>query len=700
MLPDTPRIHSRLDLLHLVTREFNSSLEITSVLNRVLTATVASVGASDASLSLFDPDGNLESFIRVTGFQTRQLDPAMVDAIHKHGLVSWVKKRQQAILIDDTSADKRWYTNKDNADVSSSSSAIAVPVQSLEQFLGVLTITASERNYFDDNDLAMLTIIGDQAAFAIANARLFKAEQHRRRLADILASIARTINSTLDLNEVLNLILKHLALVIDYDSSSILLFDDNRENLVVRAARGFDNIEDALSVTLTDLKKTINYQAIIHKTPIVIADVDKEPGWIKSSSSRKVRSWIGAPLITRNKVIGMLTVDSHDVNKYTAENAREVAAFADQAATAVANAQTVTLLQNAEASYTALFENSTDVIIITNYQGKILNANRKVCQILSNQKEGIIGQDIAVINPQLKDYLLEQTEQLKAQEDISIELDVQDTEGQTISLEIHGHQVTFSGIVCVQWTGRDISARRETEKMRQDLVNMLVHDLRGPVGNLINVIEMLPMLVASVNESPAFQNILDMARRSGQEVRDLIDSLLDVGLLEQGEIPLQRNPVIFNEIMEAVEEQIEPRASAKETEVTFHPLPKTPVMWVDGSMIRRVLINLIDNAIKYTPYGGQVSAKTTVSGDTLYVTVSDNGPGIGKSDQAHIFEKFSRVASTSKKASGVGLGLAFCKLAVEAHGGTINVESEGKPGKGSMFLIALPIISEPDESWN
>lgn len=693
MLSDTPRIHSRLDLLYLVTREFNTGLDINLVLNRVLTATVASVGASDASLSLFDTKGILETFIPITGFQMQQISPATVEAIHERGLVSWVTKSKEPILINDTNNDERWYQNKRSDELVNTNSAIAVPIQAPdhpEQLLGVLTITASEPNYFDESDLSMLTIIADQAAFAIANARLFEAEQHRRRVADILASIAHTINSTLDLNEVLGLILKHLALVIDYDSSSILLYDETGKTLAVRAARGFEDMEDALSVSLPEIPDTPHYNAVRYKTPIVIGDVDLEPGWVKSSSSKNVRSWIGAPLVARNKVIGLLTVDSHQINKYSAENAKEVAAFADQAATAVANAQTVAMLQNAEASYTALFEHSTDAIIITDYQGEILNVNGKVSQLLLSPKTDLIGSYISKINPELQAYLTEHTEELKALAEVSLEIEVFDVNDAPTPLEVQGRQVHYSGTDCVQWAGRDISARKEAEKMRQDLVNMLVHDLRGPVGNLINVIEMLPMLIDSANESPAFQNILEMARRSGQEVRDLIDSMLDVGLLEQGEIPLQRNPVILSDMVEAVYEQVEPRASAKETELIFQPLPDAPVLFIDGGMIRRVLINMVDNAIKYTPNQGTVTLTTELIDNVLHFAVSDNGPGISKADQTHIFDKFSRVDHASK-ISGVGLGLAFCKLATEAHGGTISVESDDIPGQGSIFRITVPI---------
>jgi signal transduction histidine kinase len=133
-------------------------------------------------------------------------------------------------------------------------------------------------------------------------------------------------------------------------------------------------------------------------------------------------------------------------------------------------------------------------------------------------------------------------------------------------------------------------------------------------------------------------------------------------------------------------------------ELVFNPLPENiPEIWVDQSMIRRVLINLIDNAIKYTPPEGQVSLTTLLEGDTVRFGVKDNGPGISQADQARIFNKFSRVDHSANAPTGVGLGLAFCKLAAEAHGGSISIESEGIPGQGSTFYLTIPIIEPPAE---
>jgi signal transduction histidine kinase len=114
-------------------------------------------------------------------------------------------------------------------------------------------------------------------------------------------------------------------------------------------------------------------------------------------------------------------------------------------------------------------------------------------------------------------------------------------------------------------------------------------------------------------------------------------------------------------------------------------------VWLDSSLIRRVLINLVNNAIKYTPGEGHVSLSTQLTKETLHFAVSDDGPGISPVDQARIFDKFSRVECLANAATGVGLGLAFCKLAVEAHRGAIAVESENISGKGSIFHVDIPL---------
>jgi signal transduction histidine kinase len=161
--------------------------------------------------------------------------------------------------------------------------------------------------------------------------------------------------------------------------------------------------------------------------------------------------------------------------------------------------------------------------------------------------------------------------------------------------------------------------------------------------------------------------------------------------LEQGKAPLQRALINLNRLLQAVQEQLLPQATVKKMNLAIQPVPETAEVWLDSHLIQRVLLNLLGNAIKYTPNEGHISLAVELTTEALHFTVADDGPGIKKADQGHIFDKFSRVDYSANAPAGVGLGLAFCKLAVEAHQGRITVESEGIPGQGSAFHIAIPL---------
>ena len=180
---------------------------------------------------------------------------------------------------------------------------------------------------------------------------------------------------------------------------------------------------------------------------------------------------------------------------------------------------------------------------------------------------------------------------LKHWREVSLELEVLDSYRQTVSLEFKARQVHYAGRDCVQWVGRDISSRKEAEKLRQDLLNMVIHDLRGPIGNLINTIELLPMIMASTDDPATIDRLLDLAMQTSQEVKDLVDSMLDVSRLEQGEVPLQPEMVGIEELVAAVEKQVTPRAESKAMVLTIEPVPEIPPVWLDSNMIRRVLVS-------------------------------------------------------------------------------------------------------------
>jgi two-component system, NtrC family, sensor histidine kinase KinB len=191
--------------------------------------------------------------------------------------------------------------------------------------------------------------------------------------------------------------------------------------------------------------------------------------------------------------------------------------------------------------------------------------------------------------------------------------------------------------------------------------------------------------------------VLSIAIRSTERMQRLINSLLDINRLEAGQPIILRTQVQVIPLLHEVMESIQPVTSSKRQKVQVEARGSLPDLWVDEDMIRRVLINLLENATKFTPMEGRISlgAEEERHGENQWVRfwVQDTGPGIPESAQESVFIKFTRL-NIENFPKGLGLGLAFCKLAVKAHGGKIWVDS--KTGAGSRFSFTVPAREAQD----
>jgi signal transduction histidine kinase len=235
-----------------------------------------------------------------------------------------------------------------------------------------------------------------------------------------------------------------------------------------------------------------------------------------------------------------------------------------------------------------------------------------------------------------------------------------------------------------------LAAQRERDTLRDNLTNMIVHDLRSPAGTISNSLQLLGNLAQSAESDQATQ-LVDIASRAAQRLMSLVDSLLDIGRLEAGQELTNRHPASVKALIQAAVDQLALFSRRKQMYVTVECPEYLPVVMADGGMIERVLVNLINNALKFTPAGRELTVAADFDDEFVYVRVRDTGPGIPKEYQRQIFDRFTR-ARDRKDMDGFGLGLAFCRLAVEAHGGSIWVEDS--EGEGSVFIFTLPLSKE------
>jgi signal transduction histidine kinase len=193
------------------------------------------------------------------------------------------------------------------------------------------------------------------------------------------------------------------------------------------------------------------------------------------------------------------------------------------------------------------------------------------------------------------------------------------------------------------------------------------------------------------DDKETVHTVLKIAENSTDRIQRLVSSLLDVSRLESGQPVADQKAIDPIPMITKVVVDVEPVAKGRRQSIRVDLPKELPAIWVDEDMARRVLINLIENASKFTPPDGKLETGARQEGDWVHLWVKDNGPGISATDQDRIFDKFTRLRGTNKP-GGLGIGLAFCRLAVLGHGGRIWIESE--QGKGSVFHFTFPVATQ------
>ena len=242
---------------------------------------------------------------------------------------------------------------------------------------------------------------------------------------------------------------------------------------------------------------------------------------------------------------------------------------------------------------------------------------------------------------------------------------------------------------------RDNTEQIHTEQIRRDFVANVSHELRTPLTAIQGAAEVL--LEGALNSPEDARRFVEMIQRQSARLKQLSQDLLDLSIIESGRKKPQSGPVLASELAEDIMSTMQEVAIKHEVQLEAHLHQENLQFQADQSQIAEALINLVDNAIKYSGKGGRVILSIQEKDDQVYLSVEDNGPGIEAEHLPRLFERFYRVDSNrSRQMGGTGLGLAIVKHLVQARGGRVTVESE--PGVGSTFTIIIPRIERQEDS--
>jgi two-component system phosphate regulon sensor histidine kinase PhoR len=334
----------------------------------------------------------------------------------------------------------------------------------------------------------------------------------------------------------------------------------------------------------------------------------------------------------------------------------------------------------------AVLNSSTDAVLAVDGEGQIALANAAAERLFSRSQEELVGSRFAWAMPDEQVLGALKASHDEARPETRL---VERPRGQ--HLQVTAAPITGGGEWAALVVFHDVTEARRLEETRRDFVANVSHELRTPLAAIKSVIETLSS--GALDDRAAAQDFLSRADAEVERLVQIVEELLELSRLESGQAPLAKESVDMGAVLTQAVERLRPQAEKQGLSLGLEVSPDLPSLVGDGERLERAVVSLIDNAVKFTPSGGSVSVSASFRDDAVTVEVSDTGVGIASEDLPHVFERFYKA---DRARGGTGLGLAVVKHTVEAHGGSVGVESE--PGKGSTFRFSIPTTTTSSDT--
>ncbi len=659
-----------------------------ATLQNVLDVSTTLTSAEHGSLFLLDSSGAVtHSILRreVTPEERRLL----LDLVMSKGLASWVAHHRQPALITDITQDDRWVRLP--AEPYLVRSVLAAPISSGAILLGILTLTHSQPGHFDAGHVELMQAAADQMALAVRNAQIFDVQ---RRMADrqiTLYEVLSAVSEQRSPDAVARAAVDAIVGFAGWSDVAIARLDPDGQQWVISAAGGklAQATQYRFSINRGIIGRALR-TALTQNVPDVHSDPDYEVG------HAAIHSELAVPIHRSGRVMGVLNLESSQLAAFNADDVVLAESLADAIALAMENARLFQTIQNERSQLQALIKSTRDGVVLIGMNQRVLVINETALQLLrlTGQPEEWIGYSLVHLarplrrrSPAVMRAVLDEIRRIQRGDEPpgEGEYDVPPRTIHWFNLPVLSGDTPLGRLLVL----RDVTDERAVERLREDMTRTMVHDLRNP---LTSIVTSFSLLTNGAFGELAFQQreILEAAQRSSLRMKGLVDSILDVSRLESQQMPLKHDEFALADLVAETFQMQAALAGEKSIRLESDAPFSLPHAWADAGLISRVLQNLVGNAIKFTPPGGVVRVTAQPAEKegriVLQVSVSDTGAGIPPEIQSRLFQKFVTGRQIGR---GSGLGLAFCKLAIEAHGERIWVEST--PGQGATFTFNLPI---------
>jgi PAS domain S-box-containing protein len=575
-----------------------------------------------------------------------------------------------------------------------SGAEVDVPLRVDGRTIGVLVVESAEPNAFSEEDFEILQAAANQAAIAIARARLLEAERRRADEHKALLDTMADLSSELELSRVLQAVIARAVSLLGVTGGEVAIYEEESRELVVLASEriGKDS-------TGTRLRLGEGAMGTVARTlePLIIPSYHEWLGQSAKYSDITVHSVMAAPLLIGRRLVGAIaTVHSDPARVFNQDDLRLLNQFAPQAAIAIENARLYTAAQRQRQYFGELVRNSPVAIVTLDAQHRVTECNPAFERLFGYPQPEAVGRNLdELIAPEATREEAEQYTRDALDRPVHGIGHRRRKDGTMVDVEILGVPVIVEGErVGILGLYHDITellrARREAEaanSAKSQFLASMSHELRTPLNAIIGYSEMVQEEVEALGQT---QLVADLSKinTAGRHLLALINDILDLSKIEAGKMQLHLETFAVGPMVDDVVATARPLA-AKNGNTLEVRVPADPgTLHADLTKVRQMLLNLLSNACKFTSRG-TVTLAVEREADHALFAVHDTGIGMTAEQMDRLFEAFAQAeASTASKYGGSGLGLAITKKFAHLMGGDVTVASA--PGEGSTFTIRLP----------
>jgi PAS domain S-box-containing protein len=590
---------------------------------------------------------------------------------------------------------------------------LGVPLTLHGRVIGALNVYTKPRRAFTKDDVSLLSALADQASIAITKNRLLRdaedaraaverlyAESHaREQEATKLYEITSQLASSLDVDVILDQIVGKTVDLLGSDAAGIYTYDERRGGLTFR--RGLNLDPNMTRHLVLEPGEGVAGRAYAQRRPVWTGDRLADAALVYTPVAGTLvgelapRAYLAVPIIIRGEVLGVLVDYFFAPHAFSPKEVQLLSTLADHAAIALDNARHYAEARTQQTRLAQIFASTSDAIVLVSRSGRIEAVNGRAGELLGFDPDRVIGLELVELMAgccATADYdaVLTALGAVVEEPDREAEGDLCLHPRKDILRWVARPTRSAAGeTVGATLTLRDVTREREVSQMKSDFVSFVTHQLRTPLAGLKWMLELAAKEPALPADAASF---VQDARDAAERLIGLVNNLLDVSRLERGKLTLALQDIRIGVLTRSVLDEMSQLIQDRGHRLSIAGDADVPPVRAEPQLLRQVLLNLVSNAVKFTPPGGTIAIAMGREGRLARWAITDSGIGIPEASRARLFEKFYRAENvTAIETEGTGLGLYLVRLTMEQLGGQVTYVSE--EGKGSTFVVTLPIAA-------